>query len=256
MNVGAVRRSSASPSEVNQRMLFPARFGAAALAAMAIATSWTLVPVHAAPMAPARAGWHDLFRAAPTLADDWQHVPLHGSTDYRPASIGGRTVIAAEGRQSASMLLRRVEIDPVACPTLEWSWRVDQVQSSADLTRRDGDDVAAAIIVLFGDPGGWLDPRPVPTLRYVWAGAASPIDSIVDNPYLPGVVKSIVVRSGDAATGRWRIERRSWYDDFRRAFGHEPGDRVAAIGLFTDNDQTGDPAHAYYEWGRVRCAGG
>ena len=219
----------------------------AILAALVIASG----PARPEPAEPG--GWLDLFRAEATLGESWQHVPLRGETSYRATSLDRRSVIEAQGRNSASVLLRWTDLDPNTCPILEWSWRVEQVQAGADLTRRDGDDVAAAILVLFGDPGPLWSPVAVPTLRYVWAGDAIAIGSVVDNPYLPDVVKSVVVRSGERATGQWLIERRSLIDDFRQAFGREPEDQITAIGLFTDNDQTGEAARAFYEWGRAQC---
>ena len=80
-------------------------------------------------------------------------------------------------------------------------------------------------------------------------------ETIVDNPYLPGVVRSLVVRSGDGHLGRWLIEQRNMRDDFVNAFGHAPGDELHAVVVFTDNDQTGQPVLAYYEWIDIRCHG-
>jgi hypothetical protein len=37
----------------------------------------------------------------------------------------GRVAIRAIGQHSASGLMRRVQVNPVNCPQIEWSWRVD-----------------------------------------------------------------------------------------------------------------------------------
>ncbi len=42
-------------------------------------------------------------------------------------------------------------------------------------------------------------------------------------------------------------------NDFLSAFGDSPTERIHAIVLFTDNDQTQQPVEAYYGWARVIC---
>jgi hypothetical protein len=180
-------------------------------------------------------------------------MALRGKTEYRSVSIDGVIAIRAEGRASASGLIRRVAIDVVKCPNVEWVWRVDKLQPDADIRIKQKEDVAASVFFLFGDPGYLFDPQPVPTLRYVWTNGSVPLDAVVDSPYLPGVVRSIVVRSGTDNIGLWTTERRNLNVDFERAFGRRPEGPVEAVVLFTDNDQTRQAVEAYYAWGRVWC---
>ena len=113
--------------------------------------------------------------------------------------------------------------------------------------------MGASIFLLFGDPGLMSNPEPVPTLRYVWPTDHVAPETIIDNPYMEGVVKSLVVRTGEAEKGTWYVQRRNLVDDFVAAFGHRPEDKVRAIAIFTDNDQTEDPVEAYYGWARAIC---
>ena len=66
----------------------------------------------------------------------------------------------------------------------------------------DGDDFAASIFVLFGDPGFLSSPNKVPTLRYVWSTARHKSGTVVANPYMPELVKNIVVRAGPRDSGQ------------------------------------------------------
>lgn len=197
-----------------------------------------------------------LFRARNTIQDEWQHLQLKGSTEFTMASMDERIAIRAVGRDSASGLIRRVHIDTERCPTIEWSWNVTKVQPSADIRDKAREDVAASLFLLFGDPGFLTDPQPVPTLRYVWASAHVAEEDVIDNPYMPGVVRSIVVEAGGRRAGEWITERRDVAADFEAAFGHRPAEAIHAIALFTDNDQTKQAVEAYYEWARVLCATG
>lgn len=195
-----------------------------------------------------------LFDAQNPLSE-WQPLkfPRRGETEYRIASADGQIGIRATGRVSASGLYQWVEVNPLQCPILEWTWRVEKLQPSANLYNKESEDVAASLFLAFGDPGFITAPIPVPTLRYVWTNERVPVETVVNNPYLPDTVRSIVVQSGTHNLGTWVTERRNLLEDFRRAFGDPPKDTIQRIALFTDNDQTEEPVVAYYGWARVIC---
>lgn len=197
-----------------------------------------------------------LFHAEASLQDDWFHMPIRGETDYRLVVFDGQVAIRAQGRDSASGLMRHVAFDPIRCPDLEWSWAVTKLQRDARLAVKAKEDVAASLFLMFGDPGSLLQPEPVPTLRYVWTNDSEQAETIVDSPYLSGVVRSLVVRTGNSAGHAWAVERRNIVADFERAFGRPPEEEIETIALFTDNDQTKQPVEAYYGWARVRCLSG
>ena len=194
-----------------------------------------------------------LFDASSALDDNWFHQKFKGSTEYRLKIFGGRVAIRAVGRNSASGLIRRVDVVPQTCPILEWVWSVTELQANADVRRRDKEDVAASLFLLFGDPGFLSNPEPVPTLRYVWTNNKIQSEDAIDNPYYPGVVRSIIVRRGKVGKNEWMFERRNLLNDFNAAFGYSPKGRIHAFALFTDNDQTKQPVTAYYGWARVIC---
>lgn len=193
-----------------------------------------------------------IFDASESIQNGWRQLPLRGKTEYRLIARDGEVSIRAAGKKSASGLIRRVELDTQVCPTLQWQWRVDSLQPSADLRVKEKEDVAASIFLLFGDPGFMTNPAAVPTLRYVWTNSNHKKNEVIDNPYLPGVVRSIVIRNG--TTGEWMTERRNMRDDYQSAFGAPPTEMVHAVALFTDNDQTKEPVMAYYRWAKASCS--
>lgn len=194
-----------------------------------------------------------LFSASNSIDEQWRHLPLRGKTEYRIDYLDGRIAIRARGKNSASGLIRRITIDTSHCRYIEWVWRVNELQESADLRLKDREDVAASIFLLFGDPGFLSNPMKVPTLRYVWTNDKIETETVVDNPYLPGVVRSLVVRSGEVNQDSWVHERRDLVRDFKRAFGRDPDAAIEAIALFTDNDQTQEKVEARYSEGTVTC---
>lgn len=194
-----------------------------------------------------------LFAPSTVLQDRWQHIRFRGETEYRLAHQEDRLSIRAIGRKSASGLIRRTAVDPTRCPIIEWEWRVEAMQPGADITSREKEDVAASILLLLGDPGFLSAPEAVPVLRYVWTNRHVPAEAIVDNPYMRGIVRSIVVRSGTSDLKRWVTERRNVLSDYEKAFGKALDQPIHAVAIFTDNDQTGQHVEAHYGAAAMIC---
>ena len=195
-----------------------------------------------------------MLLADPTLPLEqaWTHQSFGAATRYERVMLDGVPAIRAIGRESASGLYREAPYRVEDRPLLEWAWRVDQLQETADIRVKSREDFAAAIFLIFGRPS--MTNREVPTLAYVWTSGRLPVGAVVASPHRPGSVRSIVVRSGAADLGQWMSERRNVFEDFRRAFGQEPTNPVEIVALFTDNDQTGEPVETYY--GAIKALSG
>jgi len=186
--------------------------------------------------------------------DAWRHLKIRGHTDYKIVVMGDHLAPRARGAGGASGLIRRTSFSAPECKTLSWAWQVNTLQETADLTQKKTDDVAAAIIVMFGDPGLLSAPDPVPTLRYVWTTSRHHIGDMIANPYMPGTVRNIVVRAGQDELAHWIAEKRDLQADSKLAFGTEIPDDVAAIALFVDNDQTKEPVESYFRVIEAICS--
>ena len=152
--------------------------------------------------------------------------------------------IRATGRNGASGLYRDAGYRAREHPWLEWIWRVDRVQPSADIRAVAADDYAAALFVLFDRPSALrAEPR---ALAYVWTNARVAAGETVASPRHPESMRSIVLESGERKLGDRVRERRNVVDDYRAAFGEEPPEFVEVIALWTDSDQTGEAVEAYY----------
>jgi len=190
-----------------------------------------------------------LFDPSPDFARELHHYAFGRETEYTFATIDGRPAVRAIGRGSASGLFKDMSYSLRTYPWLEWSWRVDRLQPSADLRAVDKHDFGAGIMLLFERPN--LFRREVLTLNYVWTNDRHPSDTVLENPHASMKARHLIVRAGSRSLGAWVTERRNVLEDFRRAFGREPPDDVQVIALFTDNDQTDEPVEAGY--GAIRA---
>ena len=194
-----------------------------------------------------------LFDPAKGIDKDWLRHSFLGETEWTAATFADRPAIRARGRNSATVLVRQINVDWRKCPEIEWSWAVTAVQPSADIRAKGTDDVAASISLLFGDPGSKWWPKAVPMLRYAWTSGNEPAGRAIPNPYAPKVVMVVAVERGAARLGEWRTYRRNVALDYAQAFGRPPEAAIQALSIFSDNDQTKEPVEAFYGAARAVC---
>src|SRR6185436_5857362 len=174
-------------------------------------------------------------------------------TEYSLVEDEGRTVLRARADASTSGIIRELRVDPRTHPVLAWQWKVMRVLEKSDLAKREGDDFPARLYVTFDVPAESLSTSermqlrlartlygpdvPVAALCYVWDTKAH-AGTIAPNAYTDRV-RVIVVDSGRANVGRWRMHERNVFADFRSAFG---GDAPIVNGVIvsTDTDNTAE----------------
>jgi hypothetical protein len=155
--------------------------------------------------------------------------------------------------------VHRLKLDPRTYPLLSWRWKVEGLIPKADNTQKHTEDSPVRVEVSFdGDMDKLsLDDRlffdniraftgqelPYATLMYIWENRV-PKETVIPNRHTSRI-RMIVVESGREKVGLWQDVTRNVREDFRRAFGEEPG-RISAIGIMTDTDNTGENAHAFY----------
>ena len=194
------------------------------------------------------AGWQE---------HNFNEIPEH--TRYKSVKEGDRVVIMAQSRSSASGLIRRIEIDPLEYPILEWHWKVGGVLKKGDARLKTGDDYAARVYIFFAyDPSllslverikyktikllyGEYPPSAV--LNYIWANKV-PIHTFIPSPYTKRSMM-VAVQSGEGQAGQWKREKRNLLMDFREAFKAEPP-LITGVAIMTDSDNTGESATAWY----------
>lgn len=196
------------------------------------------------------------------LAEKWEPYVLQPSdplTRYRPVKVGGDVCVEADATNGHSALQRLIRISPERHPLLEWRWRVPRLASDAKVPAGPKASPRARLMLAFhGDPEK-LDfeqrvqlrmakavtgqALPYSSLIYVWMKGV-PEGTVLPSPYTERV-RLIALDSSEKQLDRWVDLRRNVREDYRRAFGEEPGD-IVGVGIFTDVDANGAPGKAYY----------
>jgi Protein of unknown function (DUF3047) len=201
-------------------------------------------------------------QAGGPLPPGWAPLKLSSlkrQTEYKLVQDQGIVVLDAKADAAASGLLDVVDFDLKSTPVMQWRWKISNLIEGADNTNAAKEDSPVRIVLGFeGDKSklGFRDRTasslakagsgrelPYAQINYIWSNT-KPVGTIIENPHTKRV-QMIVAATGPAGVGKWIVLKRNVYDDFKRAFGEEPG-RLTEVGVLTDTDNTGESVEAWY----------
>jgi hypothetical protein len=196
------------------------------------------------------------------LPGGWQSLSfgaLKNPTQFTFVDDAGGVVLHARAVKAASGLIHPVKFDVKAAPFVQFRWKVANLIDGADNGVASKEDAPVRITLGFDGDKGKLTlgekasslvakqatgrELPYAQLVYVWANAA-PVGTVIANPHTRRV-QMVVAASGRADVGKWITVTRNVVEDFRKAFGEDPG-LLTDVGVLTDTDNTGASVEAWY----------
>jgi hypothetical protein len=184
---------------------------------------------------------------------------LKTPTEFSFVEDDGRVVLHAKADASASGLIHPVKFDITSAPIVQFRWKISNLIEGADNAVASKEDSPVRVSLSFdGDKSkltfgektaSVLAKRatgrelPYAELVYVWANKGA-VGTVIPNPHTRRVEMVIAV-SGGASVGKWVTVTRNVVEDFRKAFGEEPGPMID-VGILTDTDNTGGAVEAWY----------
>jgi hypothetical protein len=200
----------------------------------------------------------------------WTHVPLSKmkrDTVYDVVQEGDRpAVLRATADRSASLFVARLQPSLRLPMTLSWDWKTDALIAGADNRDKDREDAPLRVLVAFdGDIASLPEAErkrfsraknlarremPYAVLMYIWTDQV-PAGTVIPSAHT-SQVKMLAVSSGAGDLGRWQSVRRNLADDYKKAYGADPGP-VLAVAVMTDTDNTGTRAAGSYSSIRIEC---
>ena len=178
-------------------------------------------------------------------------------TRFSMVEVDGKRALRVEAIESYGNLVHTLGSVPAGLH-LAWSWRVEQPIADADLRKKDGDDTALKVCVLFDlalDKVPFLErqllrlartqtaePLPAATVCYVW-DARLPVGTLIDNAFTRRM-RYIVLQSGATPLHTWQPERRDVAADFLLAFGAESLQLPPLVGVAVGADADNTHSHS------------
>jgi hypothetical protein len=177
-------------------------------------------------------------------------------TEYGLVLQNGRVVLEARSQVSASAALKRVSIDVVRRPVIQWSWKTSPDCYAGDWGDPETDDFPLRLFVIFEPTGGVFSrlkrlgpgfqgdsivyvPRSVP------ARTSDPTSHV--NARIKVLPVEPVTAGGAGATDDdgWVHHRRDVRADYVALFGRE-ADTVAGVAVMTDTDNSGTACVSHF----------
>ncbi|MBU1196581.1 MAG: DUF3047 domain-containing protein [Proteobacteria bacterium] len=172
----------------------------------------------------------------------WEPKKFVGETVYSISFLENEPVLKAVSKNAASGLIKKIRVDLDKTPFLNWKWRIEnKLSGDFDETLKPGDDYAARIyVVVSGGFAVWN----TKAMNYVWAKHSSKGD-IWPNAFAEKNAVMIALRSSEAQSSVWYVEKRNIQKDFNLAFSEQVR-FIDAVVLMSDTDNTQNSVTAFY----------
>lgn len=172
----------------------------------------------------------------------------------------GKTVLKVDSNKSAGSLAVPVALlGAQTSTTLQWRWKVDRILDKADMDDKTADDHSARFYVFFDVPLESLSlaDRTKIKLARSFSGVDVPTAALCyvwDNKHRVGYtawspftrqLRKVVLQSGPAAIGQWRLEARDVAADFKEAFGFD-APAITGVSVGNDSDDTEDHVTSWF----------
>jgi len=137
-------------------------------------------------------------------------------------------------------LRKEISFDIRKYPYLSWWWKAVQIPQGGDIRKRETDDQAGQIFVIFPRFPSMVNFRSV---GYIWDSQAPKGLAGACPAY--SKAKYVVLQSGTEKLNHWVFETRNVYEDYKKYLQEDPPP-VGAVLLYINSQYTQTTAEIYY----------
>lgn len=175
-----------------------------------------------------------------TAPAEWAIKEWKGKADVQIVKDKAGNVVRLRSEKTSTALYKKIEFNIKDYPFLNWRWKATKIPAGGDVRKKEKDDQAAQIYVVFPKFPSQINSR---MLGYIW-DTTTPVGSEVTSAKL-STTRYIVLKSGGGEIGKWFAEKRNVYKDYKRLFNEEPP-TVGSIALMIDSDDTKTSAESFF----------
>jgi len=143
-------------------------------------------------------------------------------------------------KESSYGFKRKVEFSVKDYPYLHWSWQARTLPKGGDFRKRETDDQAGQLYLLFPRFPAKVNTR---MLGYLWENETPKGTSGISTAW--SKLKYIVLRDKTDPLGAWYKESRNVYEDYKGLFKEEPPD-LGSVALYINSQHTASEAEILY----------
>jgi hypothetical protein len=135
---------------------------------------------------------------------------------------------------------KKLSFDIRKYPYLSWRWKASKLPEGGDIRKRETDEQAGQIYVVFPKFPKTLNTRSV---GYIWDSQAPVGFSGTSTVY--SKMKYVVLQSGATKLNQWISEVRDVYEDYKKLFQEEPP-TLGGVVLYINTQHTKSSAEIFY----------
>ncbi len=125
-------------------------------------------------------------------------------------------------------------------PYLTWKWKATRLPKGGDIRKRETDDQAGQIYVLFPRFPAMINTR---SMGYIW-DTLTPVGTAGTSTAY-GKMKYVVLQSGTEKLGQLTRETRNVFEDYKKYFQEDPP-QTGGLLLYINTQHTQSSAEIYY----------
>jgi len=189
--------------------------------------------------------WVDKFsekKVSDGIPEGWKLEKKTGNPEIKVEQSGDNAFVLLRSNNSSFGLTKELNFELKDYPYLNWKWKVTRLPEKGDFLKKETDDQAAQVGVVFPRFPTMLNTELV---VYIW-------ESNLKNKGKEGVSpawsksKVIVLQAGPEKLNQWIQEKRNVYEDYKRLFKKEPP-KVGGISIYTNTQHTKGRAESFYD---------
>jgi len=137
-------------------------------------------------------------------------------------------------------LKKEMSFDIRQYPFLSWRWRASKLPKGGEIRKRETDDQAGQIYVIFPKFPSIINSR---SMGYIW-DSQTPV-GFAGTSTAYSKMKYVVLQSGPAKLNQWITETRNVYEDYKKLFEEDPP-TVGTVLLYINTQHTKSSASCDY----------
>lgn len=172
--------------------------------------------------------------------DGWKVKEWKGKVDVTAVDTEAGAALHLKSESTSIAVYNEGAIDIASHPYLNWSWLVKKLPKGGDVRKRNTDDQAIQLYVIF--PYKWPASINSRLIGYIWDTSAKAGTELTSTK--TSNTKYIVIKSGVDGLGRWHAEERNVIEDYKRLFKEE-AHLASGVSVMIDSDDTKSSAESF-----------
>ena len=189
--------------------------------------------------------WVDKFsvgKGAGGIPEGWTLEKKTGKPEIKVEQSGDNAFIHFRSNNSSFGLKKELKFELKDYPYLNWKWKITSLPEKGDFLKKDTDDQAAQVYVIFPRFPAKLNTEFV---GYLWESNPKNKGKEGESPAW-SKSKVIVLQAGPEKLNQWIQEKRNVYEDYKKLFKKEPP-KIGGISIYINTQHTQGRAESCYD---------